>query len=175
MNEPTEPIRVVQGDLTEQDVDAVVNAANEQLQHGGGVAAAMVRAGGVVVQEESDTWVREHGPLEPGGAAVTGAGDMPAQWIIHVAGPRFSAGRDNETLLRAAVAAALSAAAGAGATSVAMPAISAGIFGYPLTEATNLIADTCRKWVASHPGIFQEIRLVGYQAETAAAFERALE
>lgn len=174
MTVPNEPIRVVQGDLTRQDVDAVVNAANEYLQHGGGVAAALVRAGGAVVQQESEAWVREHGPLESGKAAVTGAGDMPARWIIHVSGPRFSAGQDNEALLEAAVEAAISAAAQSGATSIAMPAISSGIFGYPVTEATRVIADTCRRWVASHPGVVREIRLVGYEAETAAAFERAL-
>jgi len=151
-----------------------VNAANEYLHHGGGVAAALVRAGGSVVQEESEAWVREHGPLESGKAAVTGAGDMPARWIIHVCGPRFSADLDNEALLEAAVEAALSAAAESGAASIAIPAISSGIFGYPVTEATRVIADACRRWVVSHPGTIREIRLVGYEAETAAAFVKAL-
>ncbi|MBA2529014.1 MAG: macro domain-containing protein, partial [Euzebyales bacterium] len=94
---------VVEGDLTRQDVDAVVNAANERLAHGGGVAAALARAGGPTVQAESDRWVAEHGTLTPGQAAVTGGGGMAARWVVHVVGPRFRPGQDNEGLLRQAV------------------------------------------------------------------------
>jgi putative ATPase len=167
-------LRLVQGDLTEQDVDAIVNAANEQLQHGGGLAAAIVRAGGQVVQQESTAWVRRHGPLEPGRAAVTGAGGLPARWIVHVAGPRYLPGRDNESLLQTAVRTALTAATDAGASSVAMPAISAGIFGYPRPEATRAIVDACREWLEEHPSELSEVRLVGFDPGTVADFEEAL-
>lgn len=170
----TTTIRVVQGDLTALEVDAIVNAANEHLRHGGGVAAAVVRAGGPAIQEESDRWVGEHGPLRPGVAAVTGAGAMPARFVVHVAGPRFRSGQDNEGLLRRAVRAALDAAAAAGCRTVALPAISAGIFGYPLAEAAGAIAAESAARAAM-PNGFDEILLVGYDGTAAAAFEAALE
>src|SRR5690606_15495772 len=129
-------IEVVTADITTLEVDAIVNAANESLAHGGGVAAAIARAGTPVVNEESAEWVEQHGLLEPGESAYTGAGSMPARWVIHVVGPRYSEGQDNESLLRQAVAAALDRGAELGARSMALPAISAGIFGYPLDEAT---------------------------------------
>lgn len=164
----------VQGDLTAQPVDAVVNAANERLRHGGGVAAAIVRAGGSIVQRESREWVREHGPVLPGTAAVTTAGDMPARWVVHVVGPRFRRGQDNEGLLRQAVTAALDAAVEAGARSVAMPAISAGIFGYPRAEATRVIAAECAAWLDDRPDALDQIRLVGYDDASAADFAAAV-
>jgi O-acetyl-ADP-ribose deacetylase (regulator of RNase III) len=167
-------LSAVQADLTRQEVDAVVNAANEYLEHGGGLAAAVVAAGGWEVQEESDRWVAEHGSLSPGTAATTGAGRMPARMVVHVAGPRCQAGQDNEGLLREAIWAALDAAAGHGCRTVAMPAISAGIFGYPLEEAARVIAAACAAWARGHPGALEEIRLVGFSAAAAEAFAAAL-
>ena len=162
----------IQGDLTAQPVDAIVNAANEYLAHGGGVAAAIVRAGGRIIQEESERWVAANGPVTTGKAAVTTAGSLPASHVIHVAGPRYRQGQDNEGLLRAAVSAALGAASEAGDRSVAMPAISAGIFGYPKEDACRVIAEECLAWVDGHPGSLDEIRLVGWDAETAELFGR---
>jgi O-acetyl-ADP-ribose deacetylase (regulator of RNase III) len=164
----------LRADLTRQEVDAVVNAANEYLEHGGGLAAAIVRAGGREIQEESDRWVAEHGPLAPGIAAVTGAGRMPARFVVHVAGPRYRVRQDNEGLLRTAVGAALDAAAARGCRTVALPAISAGIFGYPLGEATRIIASTCAAWAEEQAGALEEIRLVGYDGDTAGAFAAGL-
>ena len=168
-------IKVVQGDLTTQPVAAIVNAANENLHHGGGVAAAIVKAGGRVIQDESDEWVAEHGPIGPGRVAITSAGALPAQYVIHVAGPRYQEGQDNETLLRQAVTASLDAAALSGSATVAMPAISAGIFGYPLAEASRTIVDAARTWLDRRPGLISEVRLVGYDAEAAEEFRRALQ
>src|SRR5680860_1717832 len=90
---------VVCGDLTSQGVDAVVNAANPELQHGGGVAHSLTIAGGADVQSQSDDWVERHGPLGPGGAAVTGGGNLPAEHIIHVVGPVYGEGQDNLSLI----------------------------------------------------------------------------
>jgi O-acetyl-ADP-ribose deacetylase (regulator of RNase III) len=168
-------IAVLQGDLTRLRLDAVVNAANEHLAHGGGLAAAIVAADGSEIQDQSDTWVAERGTLRPGVAAVTTAGTLPARFMIHVAGPRFRAGQDNEHLLRTAADAALEAAALAGRRSVGLPALSAGIFGYPLREATRVIAEECCKWVRAHPDSLDEIRLVGHDAHTRAAFEAGLD
>jgi O-acetyl-ADP-ribose deacetylase (regulator of RNase III) len=171
-------ILVVQGDLTAQDVDVVVNAANEQLAHGGGVAAALSRAGGPEVQRESDAWVKAHGPLGAATAAVTTAGRMPARWIVHVVGPRWRQGQDNEGLLRSAVRAALDTARDLGAQSLALPAISAGIFGYPRGEATTVITDETITWLQGNVdgdlGNLTEVRLVGYDAPTAMDFAKSL-
>lgn len=168
-------VRVVQGDLTALEVDAVVNAANERLSHGGGVAAALARAGGPDVQRESDAWVSDHGPVEPGQAAVTTAGEMPADVVVHVVGPRYGRGGDDEALLTQAVRAALDAAADHDSGSVALPAISAGIFGYPPDEATRVIAAACVDWLAAHDGSVADVVLVGYDDETAGLFADGVE
>lgn len=168
-------LRVVQGDITTLEVDAVVNAANEHLAHGGGVAAALVRGGGPAVQSESDAWVAEHGPLQSGHAAVTTAGDLPADMIVHVVGPRYRDGQDNEGQLTRSVTAALDAAAGAGATSVALPAISAGIFGYPPQQATAVVARACARWLADSTGPVTDVVLVGFDTRTAQLFTEGVE
>jgi len=167
-------IRVEEGDITSIPVDAVVNAANEQLLHGGGVAAAIARAGGPAVDEESRAWVAANGPVRPGGAAVTSAGRLPARWIVHVVGPRYRPGRDNAALLRDAVAAALDAAAGAGARTVSVPAVSAGIFGYPPREAARVIAGAVRAWGDAHPDLLEEVVLVAFGPEVADGFRSPL-
>lgn len=167
-------ITVARGDLTTQDVDALVNAANEHLAHGGGVAAAISRAGGPTIQRESDAWVATHGLLAPGVAAVTSAGAMTARWVVHVAGPIHGVARDNEGLLATAVRAALDSAVSVGARSVALPAISTGIYGYPMEEATRVIAETVTAWCVRHPDALQEVRLVGWDAGAVEGFARAL-
>jgi O-acetyl-ADP-ribose deacetylase (regulator of RNase III) len=168
-------VRAVHGDLTTEEVDAVVNAANSRLAHGGGVAGAISRAGGPTVQEESDRVVADRGPVPTGSAAVTGGGDLAARWVVHAVGPVFHGGPDDERLLRSAVVAALEAAAGVGARSIAFPAISAGIYGYPRQDATRVIAAGVVHWVARHPGSFDEVVLVGYDAAAAQDFATGLE
>lgn len=166
---------VVQGDLTAQPVEAVVNAANESLAHGGGVAAAIVAVGGRVIQEESDQWVRDHGLVKRGQAAVTTGGALQASHVVHVVGPRYREGQDNEGMLRDATTAALDAAASIAARSVAFPAISAGIFGYPRVEATGVMVDAVVDWLEKHSGTIDEVRLVGYDAGTARDFAAAID
>lgn len=167
-------IVVVRGDLTRQPVEAVVNAANRNLQHGGGVAQAIVRTGGRVIQEESDAWIREHGPLAPGQAAVTTGGMLMASHVIHVVGPIFREGQPNAEMLRDAVFAALDAATAHGLSSIAFPAISAGIFGYPPEEATAVIANSVANWLEATPDGLVEVRLVGYSDEIANLFADAV-
>lgn len=160
-----------QGDLTRQDVDAIVNAANKRLRHGGGVAAAIARAGGPAIQRESDAWVDEHGPLADGQAAVTTAGELACRRVIHVAGPVHEADRDdNEQRLRAAVRAGLEAADEQGCRSIALPAISAGVYGYPPAEATAVIASEVAEVVRGRNGSFDEIRLIGLDEQTTELF-----
>jgi O-acetyl-ADP-ribose deacetylase len=167
-------IEVATGDITTMEVDVVVNAANEQLAHGGGVALAIARAGAPDVDRESREWVAHHGPLAEGETAHTGAGPMPARWVVHVVGPRYQEGRDNESLLRRAVTAALDRALELGAASVALPAISAGIFGYPRSEATAVIASQAAGWVAAHPDGPGRVVLVGFDEATADGFRAGL-
>lgn len=165
-------VTVVVGDLTRQDVDAIVNAANRHLRHGGGVAGAIARAAGPTVQRESDAWVAEHGPLGEGDAAVTAAGALRARHVVHVAGPVWEADRDDEPALRAAVRGALAAAVEAGARTVALPAISSGIYGYPPDDATRIIADEV---VAACGDLdLDEVRLVALDDEMGERFAAGL-
>src|SRR5262245_10239962 len=85
-------LRVIEGDITEQDVDAIVNAANEMLAHGGGVAGAIARKGGPQITSESRRWVEEHGRVPTGGAAITGGGNLKARYVIHAVGPVWRGG-----------------------------------------------------------------------------------
>ena len=166
-------ICVVEGDITVQDVDVIVNAANAQLAHGGGVAAAIARAGGPSVDEASRAWIAEHGPVPRGGAAVTPAGDMVAHHIVHVVGPIYRGVPEDEIELIRAVRAALDAAERLGAASIALPAISAGIYGYPPDEACRVIVEAVERWLADG-GSLQEIRLVAFGADVAEDFRQAV-
>jgi O-acetyl-ADP-ribose deacetylase (regulator of RNase III) len=163
-------VRAVLGDLTCEKVDAVVNAANRHLAHGGGLAGAIVRAGGSIIQDEST----ELAPVEVGGVVSTSAGTLPCRWVIHAVGPRWGEG-DEEAKLRSAVTASLNEAHRLGARSVALPAISTGIFGYPKEDGTRVIVDTIRRWlhsVTEHE--LEEIRLTAFDEPTAGLFARAL-
>ena len=167
-------VTVVQGDLATACVDVIVNAANEYLRHNGGLAAALAKAGGDEFVADSGRWVSQHGPVRAGEAAVTVGGRLQAAWVVHVVGPRYREGQDNAAQLREAVRAALGASAGADAETVAMPAISTGVFGYPLEAAAEVIASECVCWVRENPGVLREIRLVGYDRRTADAFRAGL-
>jgi len=165
---------VVEGDVTRQPVEAIVNAANENLQHREGVATAVVRTGGRVIQEESDTWIRERGPVKPGGAAVTTGGMLHASHVIHVVGPYFGNG-ENDATLRAAARSALDAAAEHGLKSLAMPAISTGKRGYPVEIAAEVLVRAVSDWLEERPGTLDEVRLVGFTANQADLLASALQ
>ena len=167
-------VTVVEGDVTRQQVEGVVNTANEKLQHNEGVATAVVRTGGRVIQEESDTWVREHGPLQPGQAAVTTGGMLQASHVIHAVGPYYTA-EDASTLLGDAVKAALAAAKEHGLGSVAMPAISTGKRAFPIAEAAAIMVAAIGDWLEQNPDAFTEVRLVGFSDEHAEVLAAALE
>ncbi|HEY0590395.1 MAG TPA: macro domain-containing protein [Thermoanaerobaculia bacterium] len=130
-------IELLEGDITTLAVDAIVNAANSHLQHGGGVAGAISRKGGPSIQKESD----RIGFVPVGGAAVTSAGSLPARWVIHAVGPRMGEG-DEDAKLRRATLASLERAEELGARTIAFPAISTGIFGYPLDRCARIMIDT---------------------------------
>jgi len=168
---------LVHGDLTEEEADALVNAANAYLQHGGGVAGALVRKGGPQIQAESDEWVRRHGPVPVGGVAITGAGRLKARVILHTVGPVWAGGTQGEDhLLAEAIRNVLKTAREQGYERIAMPAISTGIFGFPKERAAPIFWETIAAFAAAHPGEPpREIRVVILDEATVGPFLAAFQ
>jgi len=166
-------VRAVRGDITEADVDVIVNAANPGLLGGGGVDGAIHRAGGPAIVAECRA-LKERlpdGRLPRGRAVATTAGRLPARWVIHTAGPIWSASRDHSAVLRSCYTESLRLADELGAQSVAFPAISAGIYGWPIEDAAIQAVAGVRAARVEH---VQEVAFVLFGDEALAAFERAL-
>jgi len=163
-------IQIVQGDITIESVDAIVNAANSRLQHGGGVAGAISRRGGSLIQQESDVWVREHGPVSNSEPAVTSGGELPCRYVIHAVGPIWGEG-DEDAKLTSAVIGSLHTAERLSLTSIALPAISTGIFGFPVERAANLILDAIEGYFNEYPSsAINLVRLILYDQHTLDTF-----
>jgi len=163
-------VRVVEGDITAEEVDAIVNAANEQLAHGGGVAGAIVHKGGPEIREESRRWVKEHGPVPTGSAAVTGAGKLKARYVVHAVGPVWGAGNE-EALLASAVRTALALADERGVKSISLPAISTGIFGFPKPLGVKVILGAVQRYLDERPrSSIGEVRLCNIDRGTTELF-----
>ena len=164
-------IRIGQGDLTAESVDAIVNAANERLSHGGGVAGAIRRKGGGAIQSESNDWVRKHGRVPTGTAALTGAGKLPAKYVIHAVGPVWGSG-DDERKLASAVRSALELAAENGVRSLAIPGISSGIFGGPKDVCARTIIRAAVDYLQNNPASSVcNVHFCNIDTETVTAFE----
>jgi len=146
-------LELVEGDITAMETEAIVNAANEYLAHGGGVAGAISRRGGPAIQRESDEWVRRYGRVPTGSAAITSGGQLKARYVIHAVGPVYDGTERSAQLLASAVRAALQMADEHKLTSIALPAISTGIFGYPLDEAARVILRATFDYLASGTGL----------------------
>lgn len=163
------------GDLTEEPVDAIVNAANSWLSHGGGLAGAVVRKGGKEIQAESDAWVHQHGKARHDKAALTGAGRLPCKFIIHAVGPMWGSG-DEENKLRTAYTAALKVAYAQNFTSIAFPSISTGIFGFPVQRAAPLAVQAIIDFCAARPtSSLRAVRFTLIDAPTVEVFKREFE
>lgn len=143
-------LRLIHGDLTQEKVDAIVNAANAWLVHGSGVAGAIVRRGGPDIQRESDAWVQQHGPISHERPAITNAGRLPCRHVIHAVGPVWGDG-DEDNKLRAAVTGSLTLADERRLASLAMPAISTGIFGFPKDRGARVILDAVVDFFIEYP------------------------
>ncbi len=166
-------LQLVKGDLTTEVVDAIVNPANAQLAHGGGVAGLISRKGGPAIQEQSRAWVREHGPVSHTSPAVTSGGDMPARYVIHAVGPIWGSG-DEDRKLAAAVSGALGLANQLELRSLSLPAISTGIFGFPLPRAARIILNTIITTLVEFPQTsLVLVRVVLYDQLAAQAFLQA--
>jgi O-acetyl-ADP-ribose deacetylase (regulator of RNase III) len=162
-------VTVVRGDITTQEVDAVVNAANNRMRGGGGVDGAIHRAGGPAVLEDCKR--RFPDGLATGDAGWTTAGEMSAQWVIHVVGPNHTAGQRDRSLLTSCYSRALAVADELGARTVAFPLVSAGVYGWPKDDAIAAAVETLR---ATDTRV-EEARMVAFDRATYDAIRAALD
>ena len=160
-------IEIVQGDLTEMDVDAIVNAANNDLQLGGGVAGAIRRKGGALIQTECD----EIGTIPVGGAAITSGGNLKARHVIHAASMQLG-GRASPPALRSSTAHALRIAAQQGLKTIAFPAVGTGIAGFPLRECADIMLREAVRHLAGVTPV-EKVYFVLFDSEALAAFQQA--
>ena len=164
-------IEAVQGDITKEPADAIVNAANAALLGGGGVDGAIHRAGGPAILEEC----RKLGGCDTGDAKMTGGGNLPAKHVIHAVGPIYRGGdHDEARLLARCYTRSLEQAHDAGLKSVAFPAISCGVYGYPLEEAAAIAVTAVAEFLRDHPASVELVRFVLFTPAVYDAFERAL-
>ena len=173
--------QIVQGDITLEPVEAIVNAANDRLQHGGGLAGVIVRRGGWQIQTESTAWVRQYGPVSHERPAYTSAGSLPFRYVIHAVGPVWSSGDEAAKLaadakLTAAMTGSLKLADELELTSLALPAISTGIFGFPKERAAGLIFAAIEEYFVSYPESQLElVRVTLFDQLTVAVFLRVFD
>ena len=169
-------IVVAEGDLTTQHVDAIVNAANSTLLGGGGVDGAIHRAGGPSILAECGKLRRTAFPdgLPTGRAVATGGGDLPARWVIHTVGPVYSASEDRSQLLASCHSESLRVASELGARTVAFPAISTGVYGYPADLAAPVAVGAIRDASLEAPPV-ELVRFVLFDAATLEAYRAAIE
>jgi O-acetyl-ADP-ribose deacetylase len=165
-------ITLVRGDIRQQEVDAIVNAANSSLLGGGGVDGAIHRAGGPAILEECRRLIAERYPrgLPTGQAVATSAGELPSRWVIHAVGPVYSEQEDLSELLSSAHRESLRVAEEVGARTVAFPAISTGVYGYPV----ELAAPIAVRAALEAPSSIEEVRFVLFGEHAYDAFTRAL-
>ncbi|HEY7762322.1 MAG TPA: O-acetyl-ADP-ribose deacetylase [Actinomycetota bacterium] len=164
-------LELIRGDITTQSVDAIVNAANTALRPGGGVDGAITRAAGPEALADRERVIRERGrpPLPTGEAVATIGGDLPARWIVHTAGPVYSGSAEDAELLARCHRSALQVADELGARTVAFPAISTGVYGYPVEEAAPVAIAA----VLEAEAAVEVVRFVLSSDEILAEFERA--
>ena len=161
-------VEIQEADVTQLDVDAIANAANTDLRHGGGVAGAIARAGGPAIQEESDALA----PIGLGEAVATSGGEMPAKWVIHAATMRLG-GPTSAEIIRKATASALRQADELGAKSLALVAFGTGVGGFPVEEAARIEVEEVRRHLERGSAL-ERVVFAAFGPQARAAFERAL-
>jgi O-acetyl-ADP-ribose deacetylase len=163
-------LQLVKGDLTIETTDAIVNAANAYLQHGGGVAGVISRKGGPQIQADSDRWIEEHGPITHSKPAYTLGGNLPCRVVIHAVGPVWGEGSE-DARLNDAVLGSLSLAEQLELESISFPAISTGIFGFPEQRAAGVILKSIEDYFKEKPhSIIQLVRVVLFEIRTLQIF-----
>ena len=170
-------ISVRAGDLTLEEVDVVVNAANASLDHASGLAGALSKAGGPVFQRSSDDHIATHGKVEVGTAVWGDAGTLPASSVLHAVGPMWRGGDQGEDILLAmAVRSVLDAASASSASSLALPAISSGVFGFPKSRCAEIIMQGINDWWndAGSAQSLTDIRIVAFDTATVDVLQTAL-
>jgi O-acetyl-ADP-ribose deacetylase (regulator of RNase III) len=161
---------IARGDLTTEQVDAIVNAANAHLRHGGGVAAAIANRGGPAIQQESDAWVHAHGAVPHHLPAYTSGGRLPCRYVIHAVGPVWGSG-DEDHKLSQAIGGSLQRAEELHLSSIAFPAISTGIFGFPKERAAAIFFNAIDEFFQQHPAsTVKLVRITLYDTPTLQAF-----
>jgi len=149
-------IKLIQGDITKMEVDAIVNAANSSLMGGGGVDGAIHRAGGHAILAECREIVARHGRCETGQAVITSGGNLPAKFVVHTVGPVWHGGNNNEAdLLRNAYLNSLKLAVENGVETIAFPNISTGVYGFPKEKAAEIAIDTVTQFLSKNDQIKQ--------------------
>ncbi len=168
-------ISLRQGDITRQEVDAIVNAANSSLLGGGGVDGAIHRTGGPSILEECKQIRNSHGTCRPGNAVITGGGNLPAQYVIHTVGPVWrGGGSDEEAVLASAYRTSLELAVQHEVRTVAFPSISTGAYGFPVDRASTIAVETACAFSESCEAL-KEIRFVLFDQSTYKCFKSRLE
>jgi len=169
-------LAIIQGDITRQATDAIVNAANSGLMGGGGVDGAIHRAGGPAILEECKQIVAQHGRLPTGRAVITTGGKLPAKHVIHTVGPVWRGGdKGEEALLESAYRESLKLAAANKLSSVSFPSISTGAYGYPLAEAAGIALKTAASFLNGRATSLREVVFVLFDTRTYQAHAIALE
>lgn len=153
-------LKIIKGDITTQDTEAIVNAANSGLMGGGGVDGAIHRAGGPQILKECKEIRAKHGKLPTGQAVITSGGRLKARYVIHTVGPVWSGGgRGEDELLRSAYLSSLSLAKERGIRSISFPSISTGVYSFPMDRAARIALKTVRDFISSN-NVFDEVRFV---------------
>ena len=169
-------INICKGNLVQEQVDAIVNAANENLKHNGGLAKAILDTGGLTIQSESDEYTRIHGKVKPGAAVCLGSGNLQCKKVIHAVGPQWNGGQHNEEqLLYFSIFRSLEAAGKEALTSIAFPAISTGIFGVPVSICARSSLKAVRDYFQTSPNTtIQNVKFVLFTQDAIDAFKPLL-
>jgi len=168
-------IQVRHGDMTVEQVDCIVNAANSSLDHASGLAGAIIKKGGMIIQNESDLYVAKHGRIEEGGVAVTSAGKLPCKNVLHAIGPTWHGGsQGEEIILGMTVRSCLEKAEELKHTSISLPAISSGIFGFPKEKCATAMFAMAIQYVKENKGKtgLKEIRFTNFDDTTVTIFDK---
>ncbi len=163
-------IEVEKCDITKEKVDAIVNAANSHLAHGGGVALAISKAGGPDIDKESREYIDKHGPVETGTVAVTSGGKLSVKYVIHAVGPVWGEGEEDRKL-SAAIENTLLKAEEMKIESISFPAISSGIYGFPKDRCAKVFYETFRKYFSQRHSQIKLVRMCLYSDEDVRIFE----